>query len=121
MLSKPPFLSPSILSTPSTMIVALLPLSPSAGWQTGERAARLMKSQTPSLLLGSPLRLNIEEQTYRVRTLMGTQAVHLCLAEMLSAMFSILCVRGQHPGGTAGLLRVRLMVNGSVDVCFPRV
>lgn len=52
---------------------------------------------------------------------MGAQAVHLCLAEMLSAMFPILCVSGQHPGGTAGLLRVRLMVNGSVHVCFPRV
>lgn len=52
---------------------------------------------------------------------MGTQAVHLCLAQMLSAMFSVLCVRGQHPGGTAGLLRVRLTVNVNVDVCFPRV
>lgn len=114
MLSGPFSVSPG----PSP-VVALLPRLPPWSGRQEMRAARLIKSQTPILLCGSPLRLNGQEQTCRVRALMGAQAVHLCLAQMLSGIFSGLCMRGQNPGGAARLLRARLTVNAGV--CFSGV
>ena len=114
MLSGPFSVSPG----PSP-VVALLPHLPPWSGRQEMRAARLIKSQTPVLLCGSPLRLNGQEQTCRVRALMGAQAVHLCLAQMLSGIFSGLCMRGQNPGGAARLLRARLTVNAGV--CFSGV
>ena len=58
-LSKPPFLSPSILYPQHCGGCPSFPLSLCGDGRRELRAARLMKSQTPILLLGFLLRLNI--------------------------------------------------------------
>lgn len=68
MPSKPPFPSPSILSTPSTMAGALLPLSPSTGWQAGDVSSQADEEPDPQPLPGLPaeiehLRANIQGQS----------------------------------------------------------